>query len=183
MKYPICKLDLKSDILCPKCEEKLRKGLVSEIDIKICKLLYELEEEGKYPILKRDDIEYVKAAISSGMIIIVLKGHRGGLNTLTREWRRIAESLKELMLKKGILLDRKTTVRFIVDRSNIRSNIEQVLHPIRLLEFKESWLLDGTEVIYLKVSAKDVRRSKMDVKILEEALKKLIGVEVKINVI
>lgn len=57
MKAPICNVCLKSDVLCSQCEEKLKDGDISELEIKISRILKELSNE--YGSLRDSEIEHV----------------------------------------------------------------------------------------------------------------------------
>ena len=53
----ICHFCLKSGILCPNCQAKLKSGEVSEVDLKVARILLSIED--KYPTLQ--EVHYFKA--------------------------------------------------------------------------------------------------------------------------
>lgn len=68
MKAPICNVCLKSsDELCSMCEEKHESGEISDIDIKISRVLHDLSQE--YSSLQ--DSEIVKVFDTENVIVIV----------------------------------------------------------------------------------------------------------------
>jgi len=67
MKAPICNVCLKSDVLCSGCQEKLDEGEITELDIKISRILHELSNE--YGSLR--DSEIIKAIDTENVIVIV----------------------------------------------------------------------------------------------------------------
>ncbi len=65
MKAPICEVCLKTDgILCPADEKKLQDGIISELDVKVARLLYKL--------LGDADIEFKKAVEAGDLVVIVV---------------------------------------------------------------------------------------------------------------
>jgi len=50
MKTELCSFCLKSGILCQKCSAKVKAGEISQLDLKIARLLLSLED--KYPSLQ-----------------------------------------------------------------------------------------------------------------------------------
>ena len=67
MKTPICNVCLKSDVLCSKCEEKLENEEITELDIKVSRVLKELSNE--HGSLR--DSEIVKAYDTENVVVIV----------------------------------------------------------------------------------------------------------------
>ena len=57
MKAPICNVCLKSDVLCSNCEEKLENGEISELEIKVSRILKDLSNE--YGSLRDSEIKHV----------------------------------------------------------------------------------------------------------------------------
>jgi transcription antitermination factor NusA-like protein len=67
MKAPICNVCLKSDVLCSKCEEKLENGEITDLDIKVSRVLKELSNE--HGSLR--DSEIVKVYDTENVVVIV----------------------------------------------------------------------------------------------------------------
>src|SRR2546422_11679586 len=63
---------VKSGILCSRCEEKLRKGQVTDLDVRVIRTLTELEKEN--PPLQ--DVTFHKA-VEAGDIMAVLVDRKG----------------------------------------------------------------------------------------------------------
>ncbi len=57
MKAPICNVCLKSDVLCSNCEEKLEEDDISELEVKISRILKDLSNE--YGSLRDSEIKHV----------------------------------------------------------------------------------------------------------------------------
>ncbi|HUT16813.1 MAG TPA: transcription elongation factor NusA, partial [Acidobacteriota bacterium] len=70
MKTELCSFCLKSGILCQKCSAKVKAGEISELDLRIARLLLSLEE--KYPSLQ--NICFYKAVVVDRTLAIIV-GH------------------------------------------------------------------------------------------------------------
>ena len=70
MKTELCSFCLKSGILCHKCSAKVKAGEISDIDLRIARLLLSLEE--KYPALQ--NVCFYKAVEANRTLAIVV-GH------------------------------------------------------------------------------------------------------------
>ncbi len=76
VRAPICEVCQKTDdFLCPADEEKLKRGEISELDIKISRLLYKLDR--MYRI--GDTVEFVKAYDMRSFILLLVRGEIGRL--------------------------------------------------------------------------------------------------------
>ncbi len=75
IRAPICEVCMKSDVLCPVDEEKLRRGEISELDVKISRILYDLDR--KYRI--GPDFEFVKAYDMRSFVLVLVRGDIGRL--------------------------------------------------------------------------------------------------------
>ncbi|MDD1764536.1 MAG: hypothetical protein LUQ46_00785, partial [Candidatus Methanomethyliaceae archaeon] len=71
MKTPICFFCAKSGVLCPRCQEKLDKGDVTEADVEVSKWF--IDYEAKNPQLK-DYVIHRTVKVPKMMIIMVSGG-------------------------------------------------------------------------------------------------------------
>ena len=88
MDLPLCSFDLKTGIFCPRCSEKLRRGLYSDLDVKVMKKLLELEKS----FSKLQKAGYVKTIDGGDTVFVVLKD--GSLRDMDfRELSRLRKTL------------------------------------------------------------------------------------------
>ncbi|MHA1581966.1 MAG: transcription elongation factor NusA [Candidatus Baldrarchaeia archaeon] len=160
MKTPLCTFCLKSGILCPKCQEKVEKGEVSELDIKIAKELLELES--RFPALK--DVEF-KKSIEIGPLIIILVGEKD-VSSVIGPNGKIVKILSGKLNKK---------IRVVGFSSDIRKTIQDLLAPAEVLGVNIVWLPDGSYEKKVRVRRSDVKRLPADVKTLENAIQCLLN--------
>ncbi len=160
MKTPLCTFCLKSGILCPKCQEKVEKGEVSELDIKIAKELLELEP--RFPALK--DVEF-KKSIEIGPLIIILVGEKD-VSSVIGPNGKIVKILSGKLNKK---------IRVVGSSPDIRKTIQDLLAPAEVLGVNIVWLPDGSYEKKVRVRRSDVKRLPADVKTLENAIRCLLN--------
>ncbi len=87
MKAPICNVCLKSsDELCSMCEDKHESGEISDTDIKISRILYELSQE--YTSLQDSD---VKKAFDTEKVIVIVTEEGDGAKVVGRSGEIVKE--------------------------------------------------------------------------------------------
>ena len=157
MRTPVCQFDLKSGVLCPKCEAKLRENIVSELDIKIMAAL--LDEEKNFIFLQKS--EYIKSIELYGVIYIFIK--------IEEDVSQTQLSLLETRLE----AKSKRKVRLFKDSDNFNEFIGSLISPARLVSITKIWLPDGTEELGLLIDSK----SKMNITpdVLTEIVRLLKG--------
>ena len=101
MKTPLCTFCVKSGVLCPQCREKVRSGKVSDLDIKIVKLLFKLET--KYSTLQK--IFFHNAYEINGVLAIVVGN--GDLQRFFRDGGTIPREISDLVRKRIRILEKK----------------------------------------------------------------------------
>lgn len=157
MRTPVCQFDLKSGVLCSKCEAKLRENIVSELDIKIMATL--LDEEKNFIFLQKS--EYIKSIELYGVIYIFIK--------IEEDVSQTQLSLLETRLEAKT----KRKVRLFKDSDNFNEFIGSLISPARLVSITKIWLPDGTEELGLLIDSK----SKMNITpdVLTEIVRLLKG--------
>ena len=68
MKFPVCRFDLESDILCPNCQEKVDNGEITGFDVEFSKWLIAKDKE--YPALA--DVQLRRAIRLPSRLILIL---------------------------------------------------------------------------------------------------------------
>ena len=164
MKAPICEICLKSGILCLGCEEKLKKGSITDLDVKISKLLYQLEQEHHIR-----DITFVRAVESRSLIVIIVG--EGDIGNLIGKGGKTVKFLQRSLKKK---------IRIIEDTADTRKIIQDLLHPARVLGMNILYLPSGDRNYRVRVPKEDERRIPTNVQSAEEIVSKLINLNVQI---
>lgn len=159
MRFPICYFCLKTGLLCKTCDEKLKRGEITELDIEIAKWF--LDNEGKYPQLR--DCTFYKAVQKGDLLVVLIECKNKGLATL---WRKIGKALGD---EKGV------NVRIIEKTSSLRNLLSQLLFPAKVVSLNTIWLPDGSCESTVKIAPEDLKKLPSDVKALEEVIRELIG--------
>jgi len=154
VELPLCSFDLKTGIFCPRCSEKLERGLYNDLDIRVMRLFLELEKK----FTKLQKAGYVKSVDGGGTIFIILRS--GDLGRF--EVREIAQLRKILSEELG------KHVRLIEDNPDPLKFLESVAAPARVVAVNKIWLPDGSE------ETRVIFDHERNLRVGEEALKKLM---------
>lgn len=162
MGLPICDVCLKSGILCQGCEDKLKSGEVTELELKISKILYRLAE-GKLGF---------KRAIDMGDVVIIIT-ERDQVGKLIGKGGKIVRTISRAIGKR---------VRVVGEDSDLRSVAEDVLAPARISGINIVYGKDGKEKFKIRVIKEDARRIPASLDVLNKIIKRLTGEETTIVV-
>jgi transcription antitermination factor NusA-like protein len=165
MKTPICTIDIKSGFLCSRCQDKLDKGLITQLDIDIAKELLSLEDRA--PGLK--EVEFKKAVSTDSMVIIII-GH-GNMPEALGSRGKVVKELEKRFNKR---------FRVVEENSNIRKTIEDMVTPAALLGINTLWLPDGSLEKKVRIRLYDSKKLPADIRVLEEAVRSLTGERIRI---
>lgn len=165
MEFPLCLFDLKTGILCSRCEAKIRAGLYDDFDIKVMRLLLEFEKS--FPQLQKAG--YVKAVNGDETVFIVLK--EGSLRSF--DFRNLVALRKKLSEKFG------KHVRVVEDSPEVSKFIERVAVPARVVAINKIWLPDGSEE--MRVILDHERNLKAGINSLIQVVGKVKGVKLRVD--
>ncbi len=129
MKTELCSFCLKSGILCQKCSAKVKAGEITDIDLKIARLLLSLEE--KYPALQNSTFY---KAVEADNTLAILVGH-GDVPRLLGYSGKIMKTLSE---------ETNKNVRILEYGVDDRKFLEDLFTPLSILTINTIWLPDGT---------------------------------------
>lgn len=162
MKIPICEICAKSTALCSGCEEKLKAGRLSELDVKISRLLEKLAETHNM-----QGADFYKAVDLDKLVLVLTKGDVGVL--IGKEGRVVSE-ISNAVGKK---------VRIAEVSGDMRKTVSDVLVPVRVLGINTIFG-DGKQKYRVRLPRNEMRQLPADVKTLEKALGQLFDAEVMI---
>jgi transcription antitermination factor NusA-like protein len=129
MKTELCSFCLKSGILCMKCSAKVKAGEISDLDLRIARLLLSLEE--KYPNLQ--NVCFYKAVEVSRTLAILVG--RGDVPRMLGYGGKIIRALGEETGK---------SVRILEQGVDDRKFLEDLFTPLNILTINTIWLPDDT---------------------------------------
>ena len=153
MKTELCSFCLKSGILCQKCSAKVKAGEISELDLRIARLLLSLEE--KYPSLQ--NVCFYKA-VDVNKTLAVIVGH-GDVPRLLGYGGKIIKAISDETGK---------SVRVLEHGVNDRKFLEDLFIPLSILTINTIWLPDGTTETRVILKRKRSAQMPFDLKALKE---------------
>lgn len=166
MKTVLCSFCLKSGILCQKCSEKVKSGEVTELDLKIARLLLSLEET--YPSLQ--NVSFYKA-VDVGKTLAILVG-KGDVPRLLSYGGKIIRALSEKTGK---------AIRVLEYGVNDRKFLEDLFAPLSIVTINTIWLPDGTTETRVILKRKGGRQPPFDVKALVDIAHKLRDMKLRVE--
>jgi transcription antitermination factor NusA-like protein len=165
VKTPLCDFCLKSGVLCPKCQEKIRSGKITDTDMRIAKLLVTFQD--KYSSLQQ--ITFYKAYNANGVLAILVG--QGDLPHLLGYGGKI---LRELAQQTG------KNIRILEKGGNIRKLLEDLLSPATIISLNTIWLPDGTTETRAIINGHS-RKLPMKVEALKGIVQKVQGTTIRVE--
>lgn len=162
----ICDFCLKSGILCPKCQSKLRSGKVTDVDLKVGRLLLSLEST--YPPL--EDIRFYRAVEADDVLAVVVG--RGDVARLLSYGGKI---IRELGRKIG------KTIRVLEHGVDDRKFLEDLFAPLSIITINTIWIPDGTTETRVIIRRRRKKSPLIKVEALKEIAKKVRGITLRVE--
>ncbi|MDD1774196.1 MAG: KH domain-containing protein [Methanobacterium sp.] len=153
MVLPICDVCLKSGMLCQGCENKLKSGEISQMDLDIAKILYRVGD-GKIGFKKTIEI--------GDMVIIVTEKDQVG--KLIGKSGKIVREISKTIGKK---------VRVVGENSDLRSVARDILAPARISGINIVYGKDGQEKYKIRIMREDARRIPGKLDVLNDIIQEL----------
>ena len=153
MVLPVCDVCLKSGMLCQGCENKLKSGEITLMDLDIAKILYKLGE-GKIGFKKTIEI--------GDTVIIVTEKEQVG--KLIGKSGKIVREISHSIGKK---------VRVVGENSDLRAVARDILAPARLSGINIIYGKEGQKKYKIRVMDEDSRRIPGRLDFLNSIIKEL----------
>ena len=147
MRTPICNFDAMNGILCPQCESKLDKGLLTKADVDASIKLVKLSQ--KIPQIEKFTLNSCRE--SNGDYVIYL----GSQDIMT-----IRQSRELYRILQGEFTGKIWLVHQDPDDKKF---IEDVFFPIKILAINQVWALGGLRKTKVIVSGRNTPRFPIDV--------------------
>ena len=165
MKAPICNVCLKSDVLCSNCEEKLENGEISDIEVEISRILYDLSNE--YGSLRDSEIEHV---FDTEKVVIVVTAEGDGAKVVGRSGEIVKELAGEI----------DKSIRVVEDSEDDREVIKGLLSPAEIESINTVFKPDGESK---KIVVSDEYEGKINISIdeFEEVIGDITGTNYELS--
>lgn len=170
VKGPICNFCAKTRMLCPKCQEKIKKGEVPEIGIELMNLLQELER--KWPLLQKVEISQV-FTIQSKLLLGVNKKAASLLST----HQDLLEEIRQRLQVNQIIV--------IPILNNVKKQVAAIFQPYHVNGIDQVYVPGGPEEVRIRVQVPEsLQKSEAsienEVKFLEEVTRLLLKTPVSV---
>jgi transcription antitermination factor NusA-like protein len=166
VKTAVCSFCLKSGLLCQKCLGKLKSGEISELDLKVARLLLSLEE--KYPSLQN---VYFHKAVDVDKTLAIIVG-TGDVPRLLGYGGKIVKALGEETGK---------AVRVLEYGVDDRKFLEDLFAPLSIMTINTIWLPDGTTETRVILKRKHGRQPPFNVKALKDIASKVRNITLRVE--
>lgn len=153
MVLPICDVCLKSGMLCQGCENKLKSGEITQLDLDIAKLLYKLGE---------GTIGF-KRTIEIGDVVIIVTD-KDQVGKIIGKSGKIVRAISKKIGKK---------VRVIGEGSDFKEIARDILAPARISGINIVYGKDGEEKYKIRVMKEDSRRLPARLDLLNDIMNQL----------
>ena len=157
VRLPICQDCAAGRDLCPLHKEMLEKGLLSETDIKVSRILYELDRYYRIG----DTVELVRA-IDIGSFVLLLV--RGDVSRLIGKSGRVLKAIRQKVGK---------PVRIVEIDVDLKKSIQDLFSGARVIGVGEE-KKEGKSIYKIYVLRRDVKFLPFKYKDLEKALSYIV---------
>ena len=161
----VCHFCLKSGILCPKCQSKLKLGEISKIDLEIGRLLLSLEDT--YPPLQ--NVNFHKAVETDHVLALIVG--RGDVARLLSYGGKILKTIGEKTGK---------AVRVLEHGVDERKFLEDLFAPLSILTINTIWLPDGSQETRV-ILRKRGRKPPLNVEAMKQLAQKVRGITLRVE--
>ncbi len=165
MKTPICEVCLKSGILCPGCQQKLDKGEVTELDVKIARALHKSSTRNK----EIKDITFERSIIANSLAILIVE--KRDVSVLMGKGGKVLKSISNQI---------KMNVRVLGDLTDPRVVADDLIRPARLLGVNTVFAIDGTSRYKIRIAQEDAQKMPMELGDLQNLINNLTGQEISV---
>jgi len=157
---------VKSGILCRRCEEKLEKGQVTELDLKVIQRMVELEKE--HPVLQ--DVTYHRSVEADGMMAVLVD--RRDLPRLLGGGAKVVKDLGDTFGKR---------VKLISYGGDDREFLEDLFSPLSILTINTIWIPDGSTETKVILTGRQPRKMPVDLDVVKTIAKDLKGMTLRVE--
>ncbi len=157
---------VKSGILCRRCEEKLEKGQITELDLKVIQKIVELEKDN--PVL--EDVTYHRAVEADDLMAVLVD--KKDLPKLLGGGARIVKELGETFGKR---------VKLISYGGDDREFLEDLLSPLSILTINTVWIPDGSTETKVILTGRQPRNMPVDLEKVRKIAQELKGMTLRVE--
>ncbi|MGZ7069839.1 MAG: KH domain-containing protein [Methanobacterium sp.] len=153
MVLPVCDVCLKSGMLCQGCENKLKSGEITQLDLDIAKLLFKLGD-GKIGF---------KKTIEIGDVVIIVT-EKDQVGKIIGKSGKIVRAISKKIGRK---------IRVIGEGSDFTEVAADLVAPARISGINIVYGIDGKERYKIRIMKEDARRLPTKLDVLNDIMNQL----------
>jgi len=157
---------VKSGILCRRCEEKLAKGQITQLDLKVIQKMVELEKAN--PVL--EDVTYHRTVEADDLMAILVD--KKDLPKLLGGGARIVRDLGDTFGKQ---------VKLIRYGGDDREFLEDLFSPLSILTINTIWIPDGSTETKVILTGRQPRNMPVDPEMVRKIAHEVRGMTLRIE--
>jgi len=157
---------VKSGILCQRCEDKVRKGQVTDLDLKVIRILSELEKE--YTVL--EDVFFHKAVETDGTLAILVD---------KRDMGKVLSFGGKMIKHLGDKMGRR--IKVLGRGGDARQLLEDLFSPFSILTINTIWLPDGSTETKVILNGRRPNHMPVDLDMAKKLAMELQGLSLRIE--
>ena len=166
MKSPLCEICLKNyPLICGNCQEKIDEGEITEIGVKVARVLTNLED--LFPSIK--NVTFKRVVEIDGVIIVIVA--KGDVRRILGSSRRVLRQLEEEL---------KAQVRIVEESRNPQDILRDLIRPVRILGVNTIWLPDNSFERIVRISERERDRIPLSLAQLESAIYEMTNERIRI---
>ncbi len=155
---------VKSGILCRRCEEKLEKGQITELDLKVIQRIVELEKDN--PVLQ--DVTFHRAVEADGLMAVLVD--KKDMPRLLGGGAKIVKDLGETFGKR---------IKLISYGGDDREFLEDLFSPLSILTINTVWIPDGSTETKVILTGRQPRNMPVDLDKVRKIAQELKGMTLR----
>jgi len=157
---------IKSGILCRKCQEKIEKGQITDLDLKIIRLFSDLEKENQ----ALQDVTYHKAVEADGNVAVLV--NRRDMSKILSGGAKPVHAISNSLGKK---------VKILGYGGDDRQFLEDLFSPLAILTLNTIWIPDGSTETKVILTGRQPRRMPVDPEVVKKLAKQLRNMTLRIE--
>lgn len=157
---------VKSGILCRRCEEKLQKGLITQLDLKVIQRMVELEKD--HPVL--EEVTYHRSVEAADMMAVLVD--KKDMPKLLGGGAKVVRELSESFGKR---------VKLISFGGDDRAFLEDLFSPLAILTINTIWIPDGSTETKVILTGRRPKKMPIDLEMVHTIAKDLKGMTLRVQ--
>ena len=167
MEAPLCEICLKSDMLCPGCAEKIERGLISDEDVNVARIIYKISQEHK----SLQDLNFSRTISTKDLLLIVVS--KGEVENFVKKSGKLIKILSKKLKKR---------VRVMEETNDLKDLARDLLRPARVLGINVLYCVDGDQRFNISLERNVSRKLPTSKNELEKLLESFSGKKVSLKV-